>query len=123
MNFLKECHSKRQIVPSFPTGDGGVESVHNGTECIHPGVCMLDYPTFLIHFRVKEVVLRRFHETSFCNAQRGHNLFFYCIFVKYSVCWQLFSILKCDNHNIANSLPNALYFIYSNQLFNSSLSF
>ena len=49
-------------------------------------------------------------ESSFGNAQMGHNLLFYCIFVEYSIFWQWFSILKCCNPNIANLYQSTLYF-------------
>ena len=49
-------------------------------------------------------------ESSFGNAQMGHNLFFCCIFVEYSVFWQWYSILKCCNPNIANLYQSTLYF-------------
>jgi hypothetical protein len=48
--------------------------------------------------------------SSFCYAKIRHNLFFYCIFVKYSVFLHWFDKLKCGNSNIPNFYRSTLYF-------------
>ncbi len=57
MKFFKENNDKGKEVPTFPTGDGGVEAVKNCFETIHPCVCPLDFPSLLIHFLIIEPIL------------------------------------------------------------------
>lgn len=57
MKFFKENNDKGKEVPTFPTGDGDVETAKYGFETIHPCVCTLDFPSLLIHFLIIQPIL------------------------------------------------------------------
>ena len=59
MSLFKEYYSERQIVQTFPTGYGCIESAQNGFETIHPGISTFNHKPFLIHHFIKEVLFRR----------------------------------------------------------------
>ena len=60
MKFFKENNDKSEEIPTFPTGDGGIEAVEYGFETIHPSVCPFDFPSFLIHLLIVQPILFRF---------------------------------------------------------------
>lgn len=57
MNFFKENHSECQIVPSFPSGDGGIESGQYRAKTVHPGVGAFNHEPFLIKFIIEQIIL------------------------------------------------------------------
>ena len=74
MNFFKEDNNKGQIVPSFPTGNCGVEPSQDSLEAVHPGICPFDSPTFLVHLLVKKIFLRGVTAVSPVGTHIGYDL-------------------------------------------------
>lgn len=73
MKFFKGNNDKGKEIPTFPTGDGGVEAIKDSFESIHPGVCPLDFPSLLIHLFIIEPILLGFPSFSWIGTNIGND--------------------------------------------------
>ena len=74
MNFFKENNDEGQIIPTFPTGNGCVESCEDGLEAIHPGVCSFHNPAFTVHLLIEQIFVFSLSSISSVRAYVGNDI-------------------------------------------------
>lgn len=74
MNFFKENNDEGQIIPTFPTGNGCVESCEDGLEAIHPGVRSFHNPAFTVHLLIEQIFVFSLSSISSVRAYVGNDI-------------------------------------------------